>query len=78
MMNQNNGEVRLFEAYAPEGVFFRDTFQKLQGFDQQQRSPNKKTSIRRFKQTINTEGNSKKQINKNEKMLQKNNRNEIT
>ena len=23
----------LFEAYAPEGVFFRDTFQKMEGFD---------------------------------------------
>lgn len=51
MMNQNNHEVRLFEAYAPEGVFFRDTFQKLEGFDQDQRSPNKKTSIKRFKQS---------------------------
>ena len=40
----------MFEAFAPEGVFFRDTFQKLEGFDEAERSPNKRTAIKRFKQ----------------------------
>ena len=35
--------------YAPEGVFFRDTFQKMEGFDESQKDPNKKQSIKRLK-----------------------------
>ena len=32
-MNENENKNMLFEAFAPQGVFFRDTFQKLEGFD---------------------------------------------
>jgi len=40
----------LFEAFAPTGIFFRDTFQKLEGFEEAEKSPNKSQSIKRFKQ----------------------------
>lgn len=50
IMKDNDKRSQMFEAFAPEGVFFRDTFQKLEGFDEAERSPNKKSSIKRFKQ----------------------------
>lgn len=39
----------MFEGFAPEGVFYRDTFEKLQGFDLAQKGPPKKQSIKRCK-----------------------------
>lgn len=50
LLNESEKKTKLFEAFAPEGVFFRDTFQKLEGFDEAEKSPNKRTAIKRFKQ----------------------------
>lgn len=32
-MDKDEKKNQMFEVYAPEGVFFRDTFQKLEGFE---------------------------------------------
>lgn len=48
-LNDFEEKNQLFEVYAPEGVFFRDTFQKLEGFDESLKDPNRKQSIKRFK-----------------------------
>lgn len=31
-INEDKKRSQLFEVYSPEGIFFRDTFQKLEGF----------------------------------------------